>query len=78
MPDLYPRTPISDAIKAKVVEAFRDIPPGKRFAILGIADETDARLHVAFKVGEDWKVGAAIGKPKDAKAEGSVFIVGYF
>lgn len=78
MSDLYPRTPISDAIKAKVVDAFRDVPAGKNGALLAIADEHGARLHLAFKIRESWAVGAAVGKPWDGKPEGFVAVVGYF
>jgi hypothetical protein len=76
--DLQPRTPISDAIKASVADAFRAVPDGKSGALLAIADENGARLHVAFKVGESWKVGAAVGRPWRGGVEGSISVVGYW
>jgi hypothetical protein len=78
MSDLLPRTPISDAIKAAVDDAFRAVPAGKGGALLAIADDHGARLHVAFKVGENWKVGAAVGRPWQGGVEGSVGVVGYW
>ena len=78
MSDLQSRTPISDAIKTRVVDAFSAVPAGKSGALLAIADENGARLHVAFKVGENWKVGAAVGKPWQGKVEGFVGVVGYW
>jgi hypothetical protein len=76
--DLQPRTPISDAIKASVADAFRAVPDGKNGALLVIADEHGARLHVAFKMGENWKVGAQVGKPWDDKPYGYVAVTGYW
>jgi hypothetical protein len=76
--DLQPRTPISDAIKASVADAFRAVPDGKSGALLVIADENGARLHAAFRVGSHWKIGAVVGKPWDDKPYGYVAVTGYW
>lgn len=80
MSDLRPRTPISDAIKASVADAFRAVPAGKSGALLAMADEAGARLHVAFRLPgtDDWKVGAVVGKPWTDKPYGYVSVVGYW
>jgi hypothetical protein len=37
-------------------------------------DENGARLHVAHKFNDHWKVGGAVGKPWNSKWEGYVGI----
>lgn len=69
-------TPISDAVKASVKDAFKSIPEGKRGALLVIADESGARATVAARVGEHWKVAAGAAKPWDGPVSGTVAVIG--
>jgi hypothetical protein len=68
------RPPISDWMKMKVAEALAIVPDGKSGALLAIVDENGARLHVAHKFNDHWKVGGAVGKPWNSKWEGYVGI----
>lgn len=73
------RTPISDAVKQSITEAFRAVPAGKRGALLVIADVDDrgavtARAMVAAKLGEHWKVAAGTAVEWDGPVTGTVAI----
>jgi hypothetical protein len=57
------RTPIANGMKAQIEQAFTVVPEGKRGALLVIADEHGARLHLAAKLGSHWKVAAGGGVP---------------
>lgn len=76
MTDALGRTPISDAVKASIDAAFRAVPDGKRGALLMVADEHGTRVHVAAKLGKDWKVAAGAGWTWDGQVTGSVAVVG--
>lgn len=70
------RTPIADAVKASIADAFKAVPAGKRGALLVIADEHGARAMVAAKLGEHWKVAAEGGKPWAGPVTGTVSVIG--
>jgi hypothetical protein len=71
-----PATPIADAVKASINDAFRAVPDGKRGALLVIADEHGARAMVAARIGDNWKVAAEAAKPWNEPVTGTVAIVG--
>lgn len=75
-PDPFNRPPISEPIKAAIRDAFTVVPPGKTSAVLAIVDAHGARLHVAWKVNDTWKVGAVVGVPFGGKPEGYVAVEG--
>jgi hypothetical protein len=68
------RTPISDAVKASITDAFKVVPSDKRGALLLIGDEHGARLMTAAKFGDHWKVGGGVAY--DGKVSATVAIVG--
>lgn len=74
MTDVAIRPPLSEAMRQKVRDAFAIVPQGKTGALVAIVDERGARLHIAHKLNEHWKVGVAVGKPWDGKFEGYVGI----
>jgi Mg-chelatase subunit ChlD len=57
------RTPLAAGMKAQIEATLREIPDGKRAALLVVADETGARAVVAAKIGPkgDWKIAAGLG-----------------
>lgn len=69
-------TPIGDAVKASINDAFLAVPDGKRGALLVIADEHGARAMVAARIGDNWKVAAEASKPWDGPVTGTVSIIG--
>ena len=70
------RTPISDAIRDSLSDAFKAVPDNKRGALVVIADEQGARAMLAAKLGDNWKVAAGVSKPWDGPVTGSVAIMG--
>ena len=68
------RPPITEPIRQAIRDAFAIVPEGKSSALLAIVDTNGARLHVAWKVNDHWKVGAQVGIPFGGKVEGSVAI----
>lgn len=48
------RTPISDAVRLSISDAFRAVPEGRRSALLVIADERGARAMVAAGTAVEW------------------------
>lgn len=66
--DALGRTPLADGMKRQIESAFSIVPEGKRGALIVIADEQSARLHVAAKLGEHWKVAAGLGVPYTGQA----------
>lgn len=65
--DVLGRPALGDAIKAHISAAFQAVPPGKRGALLIIADETGTRAHVAARLGDHWKVAGGPGFEWGAK-----------
>jgi len=77
MPDstlLGPRPTISEPIKQAIRDAFAVVPEGKSSALLAIVDPHGARLHVAWKINDTWKVGAQVGIPFSGRPDGYVGI----
>ena len=70
------RTPISDAVKRSINEAFSAVPNGKRGALLVIADEHGARAMLAARLGSSWKVAASGEKPWNGQVIGTVSVQG--
>lgn len=68
------RPPISELAKAQIREMFQVVPEGRRSAVVSIVDEHGARLHVASRLGEHWKVGGVVGVPWGERPSGSVAI----
>jgi hypothetical protein len=74
MSDPFNRPPISGPIKQAINDAFAAVPEGKTSALLGIVDANGARMHVAWKVNETWKVGAVVDVPFGGKPSGYVAV----
>lgn len=57
------RPPITDPIRESIKNAFNVVPEGKNSALIAIwdFDAELARLHFAWKVADNWKVGAQVG-----------------
>jgi len=74
--DPFNRPPITGPIRQAIADAFAVVPEGKHSAILAIADlgTGEARLHVAWKVNETWRVGAQVGISKELKPDGYVAV----
>lgn len=72
--DISNRPPVNGSIKAAITNAFAEVPEGKSSALLAIYDipTGQARLHVAWKANNVWKVGAQVGWSKDTKLTGYV------
>jgi len=73
---LAARPPISDPIRAAIKDAFAIVPPDRSGAIIAIADEHGARIHIAQKIGNAWQVGGQIGVPVHGSVSGQVFVTG--
>ena len=74
--DTFGRTPIADAVKRSIDDAFTAVPDGNRAALLVIADESGARVHVAAKLSDGWKVAAGAGRTWSGDVTGTVSVVG--
>lgn len=74
IPDPFGRPPIAEPIRNAIRDAFAEVPDGKSSAVLAIVDPNGARLHVAWKVNDTWKVGAVVGVPKGGKPFGYVTV----
>lgn len=72
--DPFDRPEISEPIRQAIREAFAIVPEGKSSAVLAIVDTHGARLHVAWKVNDTWKVGGVVGVPLGGKPYGSVAV----
>lgn len=70
------RTPIADAVRESISDAFKAIPDGKRGALLVIADAHGARVMVAGKLGDNWKVAAEAARPWHGPIVGTISIEG--
>ena len=66
------RPTVSEPIKQAIRDAFAAVPPGRTSALLAIVDTHGARLHVALKINDTWKVGAQVGMPFGGKPDGYV------
>ena len=69
------RPSIAEQMKARINAEFATVEPGKRAALVLLVDESGvARMHVAAKFGENWKVAAGGGvRVKDPRRP-----LGYF
>lgn len=73
------RPVISDAQKAQVRASFATLPPGKRAAILVIADlNGTARGQLAARIGNHWQVAAGAGFAIGQRPSGFIGIEGSF
>ena len=72
--DPFGRPAVSEPIRAAIRDAFAVVPEGKTSAILAIVDNNGARMHVAVKVNDNWKVGGALYVDKKGKPEGYVAV----
>lgn len=72
--DPFGRPAISEPIRAAIRDAFAVVPEGKTSAILGIVDTNGARVHIAVKVNNTWKVGGALTVSRDGKPDGYVAV----
>jgi len=70
------RPPVTEPIKQAIRDAFAIVPPDRSGAIIAIADEHGARIHVAQKIGGNWQVGGQIGVPLHGSVSGQVFVTG--
>ena len=71
-----PFTPIGDAVRRSITDAFTLVPDGKRGALLVIADEHGARAMVAANLNGHWKVAATTEKAWKGPVTATVSIVG--
>lgn len=71
-----PRPPISVQAKAALAAAFRELPAGKRGALVVVADEQGARAHVAARLGDRWQVAFSGGTTYHGAVTGQVAVVG--
>ena len=69
------RQPISAGLRTAIAANLATITPGKRAAMIVVADEKGARLHVAGHIGGNWKVAFEAGKPWDGPVTGQVMIL---
>ncbi len=76
MSDLLTPTPLADAVKRSIADALHGIPAGKRGALLVLVDGAGARVMVAAKFGDHWKVAAETAKPWHGPISGMVAIEG--
>lgn len=78
MSAIDPRPPISAQAKQLLVEAFAQVPPGKRGALVVFADGHGARAHLAAPVGDNgaWKIALTGGVTYHGAITGQVAIVG--
>ena len=74
--DLITPAPIADAVKRSIADALHGIPDGKRGALLVLADERGARVMVAAKFGDHWRVAVETAKPWDGPVTASIAIAG--
>ena len=72
--DSLGRAPIDHPIKQAISEAFKVVPPGKRGAMLVVSDESGTRMHLAAKLGDNWKVAGGGGVTWDLKPAGFVAV----
>jgi hypothetical protein len=70
------RQPITETMKRLVTEAFSAVPEGKRGALIVLADESGARVHVAAKIGDHWKVAASAGVKFEGEARFGAGVIG--
>lgn len=68
------RSPIADAVKQSIADAFSAVPDGKRGALIVVADEHGARAMLAAKIGEHWLVAAEGAKPWAGPVTGTVSV----
>lgn len=61
-----PPADLLPSISAAIDAAVRAIPPGKRGALVAVANERGANAAVVAKVGGAWEVQAWVGKQWDA------------
>ena len=76
MLDRMDRTPIADAVKRDMAAAFATIPDGKRAVLIAVATEDGAKVQVAAKLDDVWKVAAGGGYDWGGELHGSVMLVG--
>lgn len=69
-------TPISDAVKQSITEAFRAVPSDKRGALLVLVTESGAKAMLAAKLNGTWKVAANAQVDWTGQVTGSVAIQG--
>lgn len=69
-------SPIADAVRSSIRDAFAAVPKGKRGALLVIADSNGARATVAANLNGSWKVAAAASRPWSGPVTATVAIIG--
>ena len=74
--DLVTPTPLADAVKRSIADALHAVPAGKRGALLVLADADGARVMVAGKFGDHWKVAVETSKPWHGPVSGLIAIEG--
>lgn len=61
MPDALGRPVIPNGAKDQIAAALKQIPEGKRGALLLFADNNGARAHLAAHINGTWKVAGGSG-----------------
>ena len=72
--DILGRPPVSEPIKQAIRDAFAIVPEGKHSALIGIVDESGARMMLAHKINDTWKVGGVVDVPFGGKVTGYVAV----
>lgn len=70
------RQPAGPTLKDAITAHLATIPEGKRAAMLLIVDESGARVHLAAKIDDHWKVAFEAGKPWNEPVKGFVALQG--
>jgi len=59
--DALGRTPIADGLKQQIAAELAAIPEGKRGAVVFLGTGDGARMYLAAKIEDRWKVAGGIG-----------------
>lgn len=72
------RTPISAGMKAIIADAFKEIPEGKRGAVLIVHDfgTNTTKAHLAARIGDSWKIAGGAAVPWEGKKPSGFLSIG--
>lgn len=62
------------AVQAAIDAALKDLPAGKKGAVIAYADEKAVRLAVTARIGEDWSVVGVLSGQYGGKLEGAAAV----
>lgn len=59
----------------KAVHSLSDVPPGKRFALVGVATMNgEWEIRLAWRAADSWQLGAVVSKEPTQEVEGAVWV----